>query len=162
TPSFSPTAGPRSARISFVPPPIQGTISLGIYDSHGKLVRVLHRESENDDFTIGTDALITEWDGKDDAGVDLPAGKYRARGYMVGATSVEGVADFFNDWVSDENSPHIKRINGIELVDLILQLNAELTSGQSETLVYDFAQDSVSQHTSGSNSSAPKAPPVSA
>ena len=74
-------------------------------------MRVLHRESETDDFTIGHDALIAEWDGKNDAGEDLPAGKYNARGYAVGSLGVEGVDFFFNDWVDDENSPHIKRIN---------------------------------------------------
>ena len=55
-------------RISFLPPPLDGTISLGIYDAKGKLVRVLHREADINEFTIGTDALSTTWDGKNDAG----------------------------------------------------------------------------------------------
>ena len=91
-PSTSPTpAAPRNVRISFVPPPLDGTISLGIYDNAGKLVRVLHRHASLDDFTIGADALQTKWDGKDDYGQDLPAGKYRARGFMVGSLQVENV-----------------------------------------------------------------------
>src|SRR5205823_9153246 len=65
TPSASPT---RSARISFVPPPLEGTISLGIYDGNGKLVRVLHQEARSNEFTIGADALVTQWDGKDEIG----------------------------------------------------------------------------------------------
>src|SRR6059058_3909398 len=81
TPSASPA---RSVRVSFVPPPLEGTISLGIYDTTGKLVRVLHREAQLNEFTIGADALVTQWDGKSD-GEDLPAGKYRARGYLVSA-----------------------------------------------------------------------------
>jgi hypothetical protein len=81
TPSASPT---RSVRISFVPPPLDGTISLGIYDGSGKLLRVLHQEAELNEFTIGEDALITQWDGKNDDGADLPAGRYYARGYLVG------------------------------------------------------------------------------
>src|SRR5437773_12043536 len=76
-----PTPAPsRSVRISFVPPPLDGTISLGIYDLSGKLVRVLHQQASLDDFAIGADALQTKWDGKDDSGQDLPGGKYRARG----------------------------------------------------------------------------------
>src|SRR5262245_56909509 len=71
TPSPSPA---RSIRISFVPPPMEGAISLGIYDQSGKLVRVLHQNAQLNDFTIGPDALVTRWDGKDDAGQDLPAG----------------------------------------------------------------------------------------
>jgi hypothetical protein len=88
TPATSPT---RSVRVSFVPPPLEGTISLGIYDTTGKLVRVLHQEAQLNDFTIGADALVTQWNGKNDAGEDLPAGKYRARGYLVGALKVEDV-----------------------------------------------------------------------
>src|SRR5213593_4033933 len=86
TPSASPA---RSVRVSFVPPPLEGTISLGIYDATGKLVRVLHQEAQLNEFTIGADALVTQWDGKNDAGEDLPARKYRARGYLVAALKVE-------------------------------------------------------------------------
>src|SRR5437667_2837910 len=86
TPSASPT---RSVRISFIPPPLEGTISLGIYDKNGKLVRVLHQEAKLNEFAIGADALVTQWDGKNDDEEDLPAGKYRARGYLVGSLKIE-------------------------------------------------------------------------
>src|SRR4051812_46262195 len=43
TPSPSPA---RTVRISFVPPPMEGTISLGVYDEAGKLVRVLHQNAQ--------------------------------------------------------------------------------------------------------------------
>ena len=89
TPSAS-TA--RSVRISFVPPPLEGRISLGIYDAKGKLVRVLHQEADLNEFKIGADALGTQWDGKNDNGDDLPAGKYHARGYLVGPLKVEDLS----------------------------------------------------------------------
>ena len=73
----------RNVRISFVPPPMQGTISLGIYDDDGRLVRILRQEAELDEFEVGDDGLSVRWDGKDDGGYDLPAGKYRAHGYIV-------------------------------------------------------------------------------
>jgi hypothetical protein len=79
----------RSVRISFVPPPLDGTISLGVYDRAGKLVRVLHREAPLNQFEIGADGLVTQWDGKSSDGHDLPAGRYRARGYLVGRLKVE-------------------------------------------------------------------------
>ena len=37
----------------------------------------------------GADALVTKWDGKNDDGEDLPAGKYHAGGYLVGHLKVE-------------------------------------------------------------------------
>jgi hypothetical protein len=84
TPEETPAASPaRSVRLSFVPPPAEGTISLGIFDADKKLVRVLHREAKIDNFTIEENSISTSWDGKNDAGRDLPPGKYHARGYMV-------------------------------------------------------------------------------
>ena len=155
TPPPTPTPSPaRSVRISFVPPPIEGTISLGIYDTSGKLVRVLHRESDTDDFTIGHDALIAEWDGKDDAGQDLPGGKYLARGYAVGPLGVEGIDYFFNDWVSDENSPHIRRITGLALTSASLRLTAELASGEQAELLFDPLHGTMSRIETGAASTA--------
>ena len=68
---------------------MEGTISLGIWDANDKLVRVLHREAKIDIFSIDENALKTTWNGKNDAGEDLPVGKYRARGYLVGKLKVE-------------------------------------------------------------------------
>src|SRR3954451_17341650 len=62
TPEQTPSASTAtSVRISFIPPPMEGTISLGIYDQAGKLVRVLHQNAQLNDFTIGPDALVTRW-----------------------------------------------------------------------------------------------------
>jgi hypothetical protein len=105
TPSASPA---RSVRVSFVPPPLEGTISLGIYDTTGKLVRVLHQEAQLDDFTIGADALVTQWNGKNDAGEDLPAGKYRARGYLVGALRVEDTGVVADSPTQDSQGASVK------------------------------------------------------
>src|SRR6476659_1852520 len=90
TPSPSPA---RSVRISFIPPPMDGTISLGIYDQTGKLVRVLHQNAQFDDFAIGADAHVTPWDGKDGDHQDSPSGRYHARGYMVGPLKREDLGE---------------------------------------------------------------------
>ncbi len=91
TPNQTPSPA-RSVRISFVPPPLEGRISLGIYDTAGKLVRVLNRQSALDQFKIGADSLVTQWDGKNDYGEDVPAGTYHARGYLVGSLKVEDIS----------------------------------------------------------------------
>jgi hypothetical protein len=90
TPSPSPA---RSVRISFIPPPMDGTISLGIYDQGGKIVRVLHQNAQLDDFAVGPDALVTRWDGKDDGHQDSPSGRYHARGYLVGPLKREDLSE---------------------------------------------------------------------
>src|SRR6266536_5083469 len=105
TPSASPT---RSVRISFIPPPLEGTISLGIYDKNGELVRVLHQEAELSEFAIGADALVTQWDGKNDDEEDLPAGKYRARGYLVGSLKIEDLGQSSGLAIENDAARNVK------------------------------------------------------
>src|SRR6266566_4244419 len=108
-PTPSPTSSPaRSVRISFVPPPLEGTISLGIYDNNSKLVRVLHQEAGSNDFTIGADALVTQWDGKNDDGEDLPDGKYHARGYLIGHFKVQDLGQAAAPPVEDNATAKVK------------------------------------------------------
>ncbi|PYL01285.1 MAG: hypothetical protein DME32_09360 [Verrucomicrobia bacterium] len=109
SPSPIPSSTPdRSVRISFVPPPLEGKISLGVYDQSGRLVRVLHQEAEFDEFTVGADALTTKWDGKDDDEHDLPAGKYSARGFLVAPMKIG--AETVNGSPSGVSPVHIKLV----------------------------------------------------
>jgi hypothetical protein len=110
-PSPSPSATPaRLVRISFVPPPLEGKISLGVYNEWGQLVRVLHQEAEFDEFTIGADALSTKWDGKDDYDYDLPAGKYSARGFLVAPMKIGAETITTDATPSEANSVRIKLV----------------------------------------------------
>jgi hypothetical protein len=70
---------------------MEGTISLGIYDHTGKLVRILHREASAAEFVAALDGFITHWDGLDDSGNPLPPGHYSASGYMVGSVTVRPI-----------------------------------------------------------------------
>lgn len=131
----SPSAGApatTSTRISFLPPPLEGTISLGIYDSSGKLVRVLHREAQLEQFEIGSDALVTTWNGRDDRGEQLPPGRYHARGYAVGDVQVDGVGFYFNDWVTDQDSPRIRRVTRLWFRDGKLVLEADVLDAKAD------------------------------
>ena len=87
---------------------MEGTISLGIYDQTGKLVRVLHQNAQLNDFTIGADALVTRWDGKDDSYQDLPAGKYHARGYLIGPFKLEDVGETSPPGMETDANPMVK------------------------------------------------------
>jgi len=105
SPSPSPT---RSVRISFVPPPLEGTISLGVYDGNEKLVRILHEQAKLDEFMMGADALVTKWDGKNDEEEDLPAGKYHARGYLVGRFKIEDLGQAAAPTAEDKATGNVK------------------------------------------------------
>jgi hypothetical protein len=142
-PQPSSTAATKSVHISFLPPPLEGAISLGIYDSKGKLVRVLHREADIDDFEIGNDALSTTWDGKNDAGESLPAGKYHARGFVVGELVVEGVGFFFNDWVTEDQPLHIAKITAVASENGVPLLTVQLPGNEVASVICDANGDVV-------------------
>lgn len=139
-PDLTPSPTPaRNVRISFVPPPLDGTISLGIFDAKGKLVRVLFREADINEFIIGHDALSTSWDGKDDEGENVPPGKYSAHGFVVGDLKIEGVGFFFNDWITSPDAPRFSRIRSLTLRDEDLFLTVELVPAGAGHVLYDLA-----------------------
>jgi hypothetical protein len=142
--SPSPTPAERNIRISFVPPPLDGTISLGVYDAKGKLVRVLFREADINEFNIGSDALSTSWDGKDDAGENVPPGKYSAHGFVVGDLKIEGVGFFFNDWISSADGPRFSHIRSLAMPDENLLLAVDLVPPGAGHVSYDFTDKSLS------------------
>lgn len=134
TPTSSATVTPspppaRSVRISFLPPPLEGTISLGIFDAKGKLVRALHEDANLHEFTIGEDALVTKWDGRDDDDRDLPPGKYHARGYVVGRLKIDRLGKTTDS--NAEASVKVKLVpnplikNGNAPIDLSIGFDAE-------------------------------------
>lgn len=126
-----------AVEIRFVPPGGEGTVSLGIYDGQGRLVRVLCDEWPFDRFQVGLNGLSTAWDGRDAAGAPVAAGTYRARGYLVGAVEVDGEALLFNDWVGEAGAPRIVAIAAVSILpggDLLLA--ARLTGDRGALLRY--------------------------
>ena len=101
----------------FVPPPVEGVISLGAYDSSGKLVRVLKKAAEIDSFKAASDGLVIDWDRNDSQGKPVPAGKYFARGVLIGDVKIEGVAFHLNDWVDSSADPRIRKVLSAALLD---------------------------------------------
>ncbi|MBE2179045.1 MAG: hypothetical protein IAE97_01040 [Chthoniobacterales bacterium] len=132
-----PPSVPEPVEIRFVPPGVQGTVSLGIFDASGRLVRTLCDEWTFNRFRIGLNGLSTDWDGQDDAGRPVPPGTYEARGFIVGDVSVAGSAFYFNDWIETEDSPRIVRVAAQELLpggDILLA--ARLAGGTGALVRY--------------------------
>src|SRR5260221_14464840 len=75
-------------QLIFIPPPEEGVISLGVYDSGEKVVRERKRAAELDSFKSGLNGLFCDWDGKDSKGDPAPAGKYSAGGRLGGDGNV--------------------------------------------------------------------------
>ena len=106
-----------ASQLLFVPPPVEGVISLGVYDSKGKLVRVLKKASEIQNFKSASDGLVIDWDRNDAQGKPVPNGKYFARGVLIGDIKIEGVAFHLNDWVDSSLDPRIRKVLSATLLD---------------------------------------------
>jgi hypothetical protein len=118
-PSTPPATSSKNApalRVGFVPPPLEGTLSLGVYDKAGKLVRTLRSEAQAPDFTVALNGFVLTWDGKDDSGKTVAPGKYRFLGYAVGDLGVTGEAYHGNDWVTAEDAPHLSSFQSLAVV----------------------------------------------
>lgn len=125
-------------QLMFIPPPVEGVISLGVYDAHGKLVRVLKQAAEIDSFKSGLNGLFVDWDGTDADGKAVPGGKYFARGVLIGDVTVSGVAYHLNDWVDDAQNLRVKTISSpVLLGGRSLAVLAD--TGRQEILIMDAA-----------------------
>ncbi len=109
--------GSKPNQLLFVPPPVEGVISLGAYDNKGKLVRVLKKAADLDTFKSGLDGLVIDWDRNDSQGKPVPNGKYFARGVLIGDVKIEGVAFHLNDWVDSSGDPRINKVLSASLLD---------------------------------------------
>lgn len=118
-------------QIQFVPPPMEGTISLGVYDAKGKLVRVVKREARTEDFTVALNGLITFWDGNDSAGNPAAPGGYSARGFLVGELERKREAIRGNDWITDETSPRVAAVRDLRVEGENLILLFAKTDGKT-------------------------------
>lgn len=98
--------------------PDDGRVTLGVFDTSGRLVRILHRLAPQEDFRVGLNGLLTVWDGKNDAGETVVPGRYHVRGYLVGeAVAVAGEEFLFNDFAGDKGFPGLVRILGISRLE---------------------------------------------
>ncbi len=124
----------RKIPISFLPPPLEtATYSLGIYNvKSGQLVRRLQEGATQDAFTVGLNGLITNWDGKDDAGKLVPPGKYACPWICGRCLESGGKHILGNDWAADDEN---LRVNAVEAMRLVPEDDglAVLTSMPSRT-----------------------------
>src|SRR6201987_3369481 len=125
-------------QLMFLPPPVEGLISLGVYDTHGKLVRVLKQAAEVDSFKSGLNGLFVDWDGADVTGKAVSAGKYFACGVLIGDVNISGVAYHLNDWVDDAQNLRVKTISSPALLGG-RSLAVLADTGHQEILIIDTA-----------------------
>lgn len=98
--------------------PDEGRVTLGVFDGSGRLVRTLHALAPQENFRVGLNGLITGWDGKNDAGVAVPAGSYHVRGYLIGGdVGISGEDFLFNDFAAAPGFPKLSKIRDFALLE---------------------------------------------
>ncbi len=88
--------------VELAAPPLDGTVSIGVYDAAGKCIRVLFKNTASDAIPSALNGFLVVWDGLTADGTAVPKGSYEIRGVTVGDVTVEGEAYHFNDWINPE------------------------------------------------------------
>lgn len=104
-------------KVGFVPPPVEGTFSLGVYDKSGKLLRTLRADADASEFVVALNGFVVVWDGKDDSGKVVPAGRYRLLGVAVGDIDLSGEAYHGNDWMLSEDAPRLVEFRRLQVLN---------------------------------------------
>jgi hypothetical protein len=123
-----------SEQLMFIPPPVQGVISLGVYDEKGKLVKVLKKAADISSFKSSLNGLYVDWDWTDAESKPVPGDRYLARGVLVGDIGVKGIGFFLNDWADQTKESRIQKINTAALLN---NSRVAVLADQSRLLVVD-------------------------
>jgi len=118
----------------FIPPPVQGVISLGVYDEKGKLVKVLKKAADISSFKSSLNGLYVDWNWTDAEGKPVPGDRYFARGVLVGDIGVKGIGFSLNDWADQTKESRIQKINAAALLN---NSRVAVLADQSRLLVVD-------------------------
>lgn len=117
-PGLLPAQEKPAVQVEIVPPPLEGTVSIGVFDAKGKCVRVLAKNAAQDSLPAALNGWAISWDGKTTDGREAAAGNYEIRGCIVGnEVKADGVAWHFNDWLDPEHPEDAP--TGIEDVELL-------------------------------------------
>lgn len=106
-----------SDQLMFIPPPVHGVISLGVYDEKGKLVKVLKKAADISGFKSSLNGLYVDWNWTDSEGKPVSEDRYFARGVLIGDIEVQGIGFFLNDWADQTKESRIQKVIGVALLD---------------------------------------------
>ena len=121
-----------SEQLMFVPPPVHGVISLGVYDEKGKLIKVLKKAADISSFQSSLNGLYVDWNWTDSEGKPVSEDRYFARGVLVGDIEVKGIGFSLNDWADQTKESRIQRVNGVALLN---DSRVAVLSDQSRLLI---------------------------
>ena len=94
-------------------PQPEGTLSLGIFNAAGKIVKTLASEQEISSLKSNLNGIELLWDCTGEKGLPVTGSNYRAKGFLVSDLSTQGEAFHGNDWATDTEPKRPASITGL-------------------------------------------------
>lgn len=110
-------------------PQPEGTLSLGIFNAAGKIVKTLASEQEVSSLKSHLNGVELLWDGTGEKGLPVQGSTYRAKGFLVGDLSTQGEAFHGNDWATDPEPKRPKSITGLRFQDGVFVISLKDAAG---------------------------------
>lgn len=86
-------------------PEKEGPVTIGVFSGDGSLVRMLYLDTPVESIPAGLNGLLVNWDGRDDSGLEVPPGTYRARGLVHGAITRAPLVQVTQSLQTEQPSP---------------------------------------------------------
>ena len=134
--AFQCSSIPAPVRLTLAVPPNTASLSLGVFNQSGRLIRTLATCEPIENLPLGVNGPQISWDGLDENQIPAPAGKYLVAGFAIPeSTRVSSVSTLFNTLLSDSGTPLARSILAICDFDPP-QLLVQLPSSEEVALIF--------------------------
>ncbi len=139
--SESAKTNPPRAKITVALPEPEGTLSIGIFNSAGKIVKPLTSEKEISSLKSTLNGIELFWDYTGEKGLPVSGSNYRAKGFLVSDLNAQGEAFHGNDWATDPDPKRPTTIIGLHFQDGAFVASFKDPAGQSFAVSYPISSD---------------------
>ena len=122
---------PPPLKIVVALPQPEGTLSLGIFNAAGKIVKTLATEQEISSLKSNLNGIELLWDCTGEKGLPVTGSNYRAKGFLVSDLSTQGEAFHGNDWATDAEPKRPASITGLRFEDGAFVISLKDASGNA-------------------------------
>lgn len=127
---------PPPLKIVVALPQPEGTLSLGVFNAAGKIVKTLATEQEISSLKSNLNGIELLWDCTGEKGLPVTGSNYRAKGFLVSDLSTQGEAFHGNDWATDAEPKRPASITGLRFEDGAFVISLKDASGNAFTTTH--------------------------
>jgi hypothetical protein len=142
-------------------PQPEGTVSLGIFNTAGKIVKILAAEQEISSLKSNLNGVEFLWDCTGEKGLPVQGSNYKAKGFLVSDLSTQGEAFHGNDWATDPEPKRPTAITGLRFEDGVFVISLKDVSGAAFATAHPIASEKPSAPLATSPQSSTPTPTLS-